>query len=92
MYGGVTKSGWVSNELWALDLSSKKWENITVRADVCSGNITNFCGPLRSAGHTATLLNRRKSDRMLVIFGHSPVYGYLNTVQEFHFGNLSLTL
>ena len=23
---------------------------------------------------------------MIVIFGHSPVYGYLNTVQEYHFG------
>lgn len=25
---------------------------------------------------------------MVVIFGHSPVYGYINTVQEFHFGKL----
>ena len=24
---------------------------------------------------------------MIVIFGHSPKYGYLNTVQEYHFGN-----
>lgn len=23
---------------------------------------------------------------MIVIFGHSPTYGYLNTVQEYHFG------
>jgi len=46
-------------------------------------------GPLRSAGHTATVVNGRlnkKSERMIVIFGHSPVYGYLNTVQEYQFG------
>jgi hypothetical protein len=24
---------------------------------------------------------------MIVIFGHSPKYGYLSTVQEYHFGN-----
>ena len=24
---------------------------------------------------------------MIVVFGHSPKYGYLNTVQEYHFGN-----
>lgn len=46
-------------------------------------------GPLRSAGHTATVVTGRlnkKSERMIVIFGHSPVYGYLNTVQEYQFG------
>ena len=25
---------------------------------------------------------------MIVIFGHSPQYGYLDTVQEYHFGNM----
>ena len=27
-------------------------------------------------------------NRMIVIFGHSPQYGYLDTVQEYHFGNM----
>lgn len=93
MYGGVEDTGIVSNELWAFDVSSKIWENVTVRADHCNGtglhsNGSHICSPLKSAGHTATVVATRskKSDRMIVIFGHSPVYGYLNTVQEFYFG------
>lgn len=95
MYGGVEDNGSVSSELWAFDVSSKIWENVTVRAEHCNntGNHTNalhLCGPLKSAGHTATLVTTesRKSDRMIVIFGHSPIYGYLNTVQEFNFGTV----
>ena len=93
MYGGVEDTGIVSNELWAFDVSSKIWENVTVRADHCNGtglhsNGSHSCSPLRSAGHTATLVltGFKKSDRMIVIFGLSPVFGYLNTVQEFYFG------
>lgn len=70
-------------------MSAKSWENITVRADPCNGTV--LCGPLKSAGHTATLVsskNKRMVERMVVIFGHSPVYGYLNTVQEYYFGKL----
>lgn len=85
--------GVVTNELWAFDVSSQIWENVTVRSDHCnstghSSNGSRLCGPLQSAGHTATvvLTQSKKSDRMIVIFGHSPIYGYLNTVQEFYFG------
>lgn len=39
-------------------------------------------------GHTATVVN----DKMIVIFGHSPIYGYLNTVQEYDFTSNSWTL
>ncbi|XP_075233105.1 attractin-like protein dsd isoform X2 [Lycorma delicatula] len=94
MYGGVKIGGQVCNELWAFDVSAKTWENITVKAEQCQININNssttsLCGPLKSSGHTATLVTTnklKKSERMIVIFGHSPVYGYLNTVQEYHFG------
>jgi len=89
VYGGVLDTGYVTNQLWALDVSSSKWEHIIVRAEACSSpaNVSQqVCGPLQSAGHSATLITRRKSDRMIVIFGHSPIYGYLNTVQEFQFG------
>ena len=34
-------------------------------------------------GHTAHVV----ANRMIVIFGHSPKYGYLDTVQEYHFFN-----
>ncbi|XP_046382799.1 attractin-like protein 1 isoform X2 [Ischnura elegans] len=105
MYGGVEENGLVSGELWAYDINSQTWENITVRLEPCGrGGVSSEqgvnhtgtvivallpCGPLRSAGHTATLVPghlSRRSDMMVVIFGHSPIYGYLNTVQEYHFG------
>ena len=97
VYGGVEDNGVVSNELWAFDVSSKIWENVTVRSDHCNGtggpysNGSHVCSPLRSVGHTATVVatQSKKSDRMIVIFGHSPIYGYLNTVQEFYFGKFS---
>ncbi|XP_063699166.1 attractin-like protein 1 isoform X2 [Culicoides brevitarsis] len=94
MYGGVvdTKNNRkeVSSELWALDVNARVWENITVKVEQC--NATNaMCAPLKSSGHSATLIpgfegNRRKNPQyMLVIFGHSPEFGYLNTVQEYNF-------
>jgi hypothetical protein len=53
-----------------------------------------LAGPLRSTGHTATVVSSKlkKSERMIIIFGHSPIYGYLNTVQEYHFGELLFAL
>ncbi|RZF37106.1 hypothetical protein LSTR_LSTR013802 [Laodelphax striatellus] len=93
VYGGVKLGGVVCSELWAFDVSAKTWENITVRAEQCyslsNSSTINLCGPLKSSGHTATLVTtnkQKKSEKMVVIFGHSPNYGYLNTVQEFHFG------
>ncbi|XP_026479999.1 attractin-like protein 1 [Ctenocephalides felis] len=83
--------GGACNELWAYDVSAKTWENITVRiplSEKCDG-VNSMCGPLKSAGHTATLITSydiKKSESMIIIFGHSPEFGYLNTVQEFNFG------
>lgn len=50
-----------------------------------------FIGPLKSVGHTATLFTSksRKPEIMIVIFGYSPMFGFLNTVQEYHFGMYS---
>ncbi|CAH0395554.1 unnamed protein product [Bemisia tabaci] len=100
MYGGVKQGGEVCNELWAFDVSAKTWENITVRIDSCHNNVTSsfsqsyLCGPLKSAGHTATLVTNKanKSERMIIIFGHSPTYGFLNTVQDYHFGTRNWTI
>lgn len=42
---------------------------------------------LQVAGHTATLVQSHgKKEKMVVIFGYSPQYGYLNTVQEYYMG------
>lgn len=97
----------VCNELWAYDISAKSWENVTVNTGSCESTLMHIgftnqdlCGPLRSAGHTATLVppsivsqttssgsgGKLVTERMIVLFGHSPTYGFLNFVQEYYFG------
>ncbi|KAJ4432158.1 hypothetical protein ANN_20774 [Periplaneta americana] len=86
LYGGLEENGVISNELWTFNISTKTWENITVRFQHCMSVDRKFCGPLRSAGHSAVLITNGTngtSDQMVVIFGFSPEFGYLNTVQEF---------
>ncbi|XP_012260217.2 attractin-like protein 1 isoform X2 [Athalia rosae] len=84
MYGGVIQNSTITNEIWAFDVSAKVWENVTVH-DNCVNK--TMCGPLKVAGHTANLVQSLgKKEKMVVIFGHSPQYGYLNTVQEYYFG------
>ena len=78
------RSGHTSRELWALDLDLLSWDRVDVNSGQCLSNgDRKLCGPLHSMGHSANV----RSSRMIVIFGHSPKYGYLNTVQEYHFGN-----
>lgn len=90
MYGGVIKGKGVCDEVWAFDVSAKTWENITVKVEACNATF-EMCGPLKSAGHTATLVptwddaKKTNSQKMYAIFGHSPIFGYLNTVQEYSF-------
>lgn len=92
MYGGVVAGSGITNELWAYDISARTWENITVKAEPCftGDNQYAMCSPLHVTGHTATLVpssgDKHSYHYMVVIFGRSPQYGYLNTVQEFNFG------
>lgn len=89
VYGGVMANAQICNELWAFDINANTWENITVRSEPCiHTNNTAMCGPLRSVGHSATLFTNKslKSEIMIVTFGYSPIFGFLNTVQEYHFG------
>ncbi len=82
MYGGTMKSGHVSKELWALDLVGYQWERVETSQGICmSSESAQLCGPINSMGHTANVI----TNRMIVIFGHSPKYGYLDTVQQYHF-------
>lgn len=88
IYGGVLGNRGPTSELWAFDISAITWENITVKTAPCNNSYL-LCGPLKSVGHTATaVINKtnKKVDRMIIIFGHSPNLGYLNTVQEYYFG------
>ncbi|XP_045475580.1 attractin-like protein 1 isoform X2 [Harmonia axyridis] len=88
LYGGILGNRGVTSEIWAFDISAKTWENITVKSLSCNDSYF-MCGPLKLAGHTATVvtnIDNKKADRMIVIFGYSSSYGYLNTVQEYYFG------
>ncbi|XP_022918450.1 attractin-like protein 1 [Onthophagus taurus] len=87
IYGGVVGNRGPTAELWAFDINAKAWENVTVKSGPCNASYL-LCGPLELSGHTATIVtnSNKKSDRMIVIFGYSPRYGYLNNVQEYYFG------
>ena len=76
------RSGHVSRELWALDLKNFIWERVETSQGQCmASEVAKLCGPINSMGHTAHVV----TNRMIVIFGHSPKYGYLDTVQECKF-------
>ncbi|XP_071548836.1 attractin-like protein 1 isoform X2 [Panulirus ornatus] len=49
------------------------------------------CAPIPCVGHAAVVVQKAKKEVMLVIFGHSSKYGYLNTVQEYDFEQGSWT-
>lgn len=57
MFGGVTESSGISNELWAFDISARNWENVTVKTEGCNNTAINCRLPLACAGHTATVSN-----------------------------------
>ena len=80
IYGGMMRSGQVSKELWSFNLESFEWSREVPKRDNCDSDL---CGQIPSHGHTATLVQ----GRMIIIFGHSPEVGYLNTVQEYQFSN-----
>ena len=74
MYGGLVDNK-ISNELWLFNISAREWIPIDLDLVKRSHTLSNY---LHVVGHTAHIIG----NRMYVIFGHSPVYGYLNTVQE----------
>ncbi|KAK7083088.1 hypothetical protein SK128_015194 [Halocaridina rubra] len=43
------------------------------------------CAPVSCVGHAAVVVQKNRKQVMLVFFGHSSRYGYLNTVQEYDF-------
>ncbi|KAL3268005.1 hypothetical protein HHI36_007138 [Cryptolaemus montrouzieri] len=88
MYGGVLGNLGSTSELWSYDIGAETWENITVKPSSCNDDSYLMCGLLKLAGHTATVvtnIDNKKADKMVVIFGHSPSFGYVNIVQEFYF-------
>lgn len=86
MFGGVTHDGSISSQLWSLDLSTKEW--VLVAPSKTRDCHHRLCGPVSATGHTAVLVK----DKMYIIFGYNPVYGYLNIIQEFSIGMYLLFL
>ncbi|UXI20195.1 cytosol aminopeptidase [Sarcoptes scabiei] len=84
IFGGILRNGTVVSELWAFNVLLKQWFII----DGLSMTNSDFCCPLASMGHTATLVN----NMMIIIFGYNPTYGYLNHVQHFNLDNFGWKL
>ena len=82
MFGGVVEGIGISNELWSFNITSKTWKQVPFVNMQCG--LSELCTPLASTGHTASY--HRKNNVMIVMFGFSPVYGYLNVVQEYDVG------
>ncbi|CAH2059184.1 unnamed protein product, partial [Iphiclides podalirius] len=83
------RGGEASNEVWRgrLQGGAVAWANATPTA--CSPHRNapfRHCGGLHLSGHTAVLayVGITQKPVMVVFFGHSPHYGYMHTVQEFH--------
>ena len=78
VYGGMLRNGTITQQLWEFDLLNEDWVQISGRS------LTNsdFCCPIATVGHTATLVN----NVMIVIFGYNPTYGFLSHVQHFNLG------
>ena len=71
MYGNT-----VTNELWQFDLEEREWTLLDPEA---INEITKTeQNRLAVVGHSAHVVR----GIMYIIFGHSPIYGYMNTVQQ----------
>ena len=82
MYGGVLQNGEIVADLWTFDLTSHNWEWVNVAKGSC---LDELCGPLPATGHSGTVVTHQ--GKMLILFGHSALLGFLNTVQEYDFGS-----
>ncbi|XP_072933991.1 attractin-like protein 1 [Epargyreus clarus] len=83
------RGGEVTNEIWRgkLEKDHIVWRNATPTQ--CSPIRTaplKHCGGLHLSGHSAVMVTVGLTYKpiMVVFFGHSPHYGYLHLVQEYH--------
>ena len=76
MYGGLVGNN-ITDELWQYDITENNWAMVKTASGVGSSTMVP---PLAVVGHTSHVIG----EVMYVIFGHSPIYGYMNTVQEFN--------
>ncbi|XP_033969893.1 attractin isoform X2 [Trematomus bernacchii] len=78
MYGGkIDSTGNVSSQLWVFHIQNQTWVLLSPRAK----------DQYPVVGHSAHIvppLQEEDSPIMLVLFGHCPLYGYINQVQEYN--------
>ena len=77
MYGGLRRV--ILDELWKFEIMTNSWSRVEV-------NAADQDNMIAVVGHTAHIIG----GIMYVIFGHSPDYGYMNTVQEYNLSEYSL--
>ena len=76
IYGGVkiNKNGeFPTNEFLVFDLETRIWSSINIT------NCNRCVSPFRLLGHTMNVFEKK----LIVIFGFSPDFGYLNLVQQY---------
>ncbi|XP_063389635.1 attractin [Cydia fagiglandana] len=76
----------VTNEVWRLNLAAPMLQWLNATPTICGNRPApmKHCGGLAVSGHTAVVVRYNDKPVMLVFFGHSPHYGYLHLVQEYH--------
>ncbi|XP_076363858.1 LOW QUALITY PROTEIN: attractin-like protein 1 [Tachypleus tridentatus] len=80
LFGGKEKNGVVVKIFWSFDFKNWSWKEV-LDYNAEKDCLTDLCSPVAVVGHTANMVG----DRMIVIFGYNPVFGYLNIVQEYSF-------
>ncbi|XP_067099058.1 attractin isoform X1 [Osmerus mordax] len=80
MYGGkMDSTGNVTNQLWVFHTQNQSWAQLSPRGKeqyAVVGHSAHIVPPLLDGG----------SPVMLVMFGHCPLYGYINQVQQYDIG------
>ena len=87
MYGGMLEDGSIGADLWIYTVSTNQWNQLITDNSprVC---YNQFCAPLSVVGHSSTIV----AERMYVIFGYNPRFGYLNSIQEYNFQTKKWTM
>lgn len=84
MYGGkIDSTGNVSSQLWVFHIQNQTW--VLLSPQVAQEQYA-------VVGHSAHIVppvQKDSSATMLVLFGHCPLYGYVNQVQEYDIGKMS---
>lgn len=82
MFGGKLEASWgnVTDELWVFNIPSRTWQR---RSPVVGSPAQTQVYAVE--GHTAHCVQLNSGETiMLVIFGYSPIYSYVSSVQEYN--------